>query len=445
MQTPEEVFKSYDIRGTLDQLSEELAYLVGAGLVHLTGAKTIVVGQDMRDSSPEFAAAAIRGIISQGANAVDIGQCTTTMYNFATSNYPEHQAGLMITASHNPAEYNGFKMADSTGLPISGQAMKEVVLGKEYTAVDQPGSVKKCDVSQDYLNRLFELAKMPSLQGMKVVVDAGNGMSGLILPKIFERLDCEMVSMYFEPDGTFPNHEANPAKEDTLLDLKAKIQEVKADLGAAFDGDGDRVGFVDEQGNSIRGDILLGLLATEYLASHPGGKVTNSPNMSWVPRDAVLKTGGEVVQSPVGRTHVIKKMRDTDAVLGGEVSCHFFFKEFNALESSEFAMLLIMKIMAEKGQSLSEIIAPFMKYFGSGEINFKVEDKQGLINQLEEKYRPDSKSFSDLDGIRIEFEDWWFNVRASNTEPLIRLNMEAKTLELLESKKQEIINIIQSV
>ncbi|MFH1142786.1 MAG: phosphomannomutase/phosphoglucomutase, partial [Candidatus Uhrbacteria bacterium] len=382
MQISEEVFKSYDIRSTLDQLSDELAFLVGAGLVHLTEAKIIVVGQDMRDSSPRLATAAIQGIISQGSKVVDIGMCTTTMFNFAVSNYAEHQAGLMITASHNPAEYNGFKMADATGLPLSGQAMKEVVIGKEYPAVDLLGSVEQRDVSQDYINRLFELLQMPSLQGMKVVVDAGNGMGGLLLPKIFERLDCQMIPMYFEPDGTFPNHEANPAKEETLVDLQNKIKEVGADIGAAFDGDGDRVGFVDQQGKNIRGDILLGLLATEYLASHPGGKVTNSPNMSWIPRDAVLAAGGEVVNSPVGRTHVIKKMRETGAVLGGEVSCHFFFKEFQALESSEFAMLLILKMMAEQKKPLSEIIAPYLKYFGSGEINFKVEDKQGLINQF---------------------------------------------------------------
>lgn len=213
----------------------------------------------------------------------------------------------------------------------------------------------------------------------------------------------------------------------------------------AFDGDGDRVGFVDEKGDYIRGDIILALLADEYLKSHPGGKVTNSPNMSWVPRDSVLEAGGQVVQSPVGRTHVIHKMRQAGAVLGGEISCHFFFDQFDSLESSEFAMLLIMKMMAEQEKPLSEIIAPYMKYHGSGELNFEIEDKQGLINYLEEMYRPKAKSFSDLDGIRVEFEDWWFNVRASNTEPLIRLNLEAKTPAMLEEKKQEIINIITSV
>jgi phosphomannomutase len=370
MDIPEGVFKSYDIRATLDQLSEELAEKVGAAIVCLTGAKTVVVGQDMRDSSPEFAAAAIKGIVSQGAKAVDIGQCTTTMYNFAVSNYPEHQAGLMITASHNPAEYNGIKMAEASGLPISGQVMKDMVIGKEYPTVDDLGVVEERDISSDYLERLLELADLPSLSEIKVVVDAGNGMSGVFLPKLFECLDCQMTPMYFEPDGTFPNHEANPIKEDTLVDLKAKMVEVGASIGAAFDGDGDRVGFVDEKGNMIRGDILLALLATEYLKDHPGGKVTNSPNMSWVPRDSILEAGGQVVHSPVGRTHVINKMRETGAVLGGEISCHFFFNEFHSLESSEYTMLLIMKMMAEQKKPLSEIIAPYIKYSGSGEINF---------------------------------------------------------------------------
>ncbi len=444
MQIDPSIFKSYDIRATMDKLSPKLAEKIGAALVHMTGAESIAVGHDMRKTSPELAQGAIRGITSQGAKAIDIGMCTTTMYNFAATNYNDIDAAVMVTASHNPAEYNGMKMYDIEGFPISGKAMMEAVIKRQYPAKDVFGEVEKRDVSDDYLNKMFDLAKVPSLRGLKVVIDAGNGMSGAILPKIFERLDCEMVPLYFDPDGTFPNHEADPIKEENLVDLKRKMQEVGADLGVGFDGDGDRVVFVDEKLNTVRGDIMLAMLATEYLRNHPGGKVYTAVNQSWITQEAIKEAGGEPVMNKVGRTHAIKWMKEEGGVLGGEVSCHFFFKEFHDLESSEFALLLIMKMIAEEEKPFSQIMAPYMKYVSSGEINFEVQDKQGTIKRLEEKYRPQAKKFIDIDGIRLEFDDWWFNIRASNTEPLIRLTLEAKTEELMEEKKKELTNIIQS-
>jgi len=349
----------------------------------------------------------------------------------------------MITASHNPAEYNGIKMANSDGLPISGKAIKDAVIGKDYPAVENVGEVEKRDIMDDYLDKVFKLADMPSLKGMKVVVDAGNGMSGIILPKIFERLDAEFHTLYMEPDGNFPNHEANPIKDETLEDLKAKMKEVGADLGAAFDGDGDRVGFVDDKLNTVRGDILLAMLTTEYLKSHPGGKVYTAVNQSWAVRDAAKAAGGEAVMDKVGRTHAIQWIKDNDAVLGGEVSSHFFFKEFNDLESSEFVFLLMMKMIAEGGQSFSEIMAPYMNYVSSGENNFEVEDKEGTIKRLVDTYRAEANNIIDIDGVRLEFDDWWFNIRMSSTEPLIRLTLEAKTKEMMEEKKQALIDIIK--
>lgn len=442
MNIDQSIFKSYDIRATMDKLSPSLAEKVGAALVAMTGATTVAVGHDMRESSPDLAAGAIKGITSQGAKAVDIGMCTTTMYNFAVSDYEDIEAAMMITASHNPAEYNGIKMADSTGFPISGQTIKELVVGKDYPAVPEPGEVEKRDVTQAYLDKVFKLVDPPSLKGMKVVVDAGNGMSGLLLPKMFERLDAEFHSLYLEPDGNFPNHEANPVKEETLVDLKAKMSEVGADLGAAFDGDGDRVGFVDENLNTIRGDIMLAMLATEYLKEHPGGKVYTAVNQSWAVRDAVEAAGGEVVMNKVGRTNAIKWMKEAGGVLGGEVSSHFFFKEFNDLESSEFVFLMIMKMIAESGKSFSEIMKPYLSYASGGENNFKVADPQVTIAKLVSAYEANALSKVDIDGVRLEFADWWFNVRASSTEPLIRLTLEAKNPELLDQKKQELINLI---
>ncbi|MBU0531435.1 MAG: phosphomannomutase/phosphoglucomutase [Candidatus Uhrbacteria bacterium] len=436
------IFKSYSIIGTMDKLSVELAEKVGAAVVHVTGAKTVAVGRDMRLSSPELAAGVIRGITNQGAKAVDIGMCTTTMYSFAVSDYDDIEASVMITASHNPAEYNGIKMNDSTGFPLSGESMKDAVMEKEYPAVAEVGEVERREIMDDYLKKVFDLAKVPSLKGMKVAVDAGNGMSGITLVKMFERMDAEFYPLYLEPDGNFPNHEANPVKEETLTDLKNKIREIGADFGAAFDGDGDRIGFVDDQGETVRGDILLAMLATEYLKDHPGGKVYTAVNQSWIVRDAVEAAGGKVVMNKVGRTHAVKWMKSEGGVLGGEVSGHFFFKEFNDLESSEFVFLMVLKMVAEQGKPFSEIMAPYRKYIGSGEINFEVEDKQGTIQKLEDKFKPESNKFIDIDGIRLEFDDWWFNVRASNTEPLIRLTVEAKTQELLDTKTQELTELI---
>ncbi len=442
MQIDPSIFKSYDIRATMDKLSPELAEKVGAALVVMTRAKTVAVGRDMRETSPELAKGAIRGITSQGAKAVDIGMCTTTMYNFAATNYDDVDAALMVTASHNPAEYNGIKMYNTEGFPVSGKVIKDLVLDKEYPLVDEVGEVEQRDVTEDYLNKMFDLAEMPSLSGMKVVIDAANGMSGIILPQIFSKLDAEVMEMYYEPDGTFPNHEADPIKEENLVDLKAKMQEVGATLGISYDGDGDRVVFVDDQLNTIRGDVLLAMLASEYLKDHPGGKVYTAVNQSWIVRDAVKEAGGETVMGKVGRTHAIAWMKEAGGVLGGEVSGHFFFKEFHYLESSEFVMLLIMKMIAEQGKSFSEIMAPYRKYISSGELNFEVDDKQGTIKKLKDKFKPEAKELIDIDGIRIEFNDWWFNVRASNTEPLIRLTIEAKTPGLLNEKKQELTDLI---
>jgi len=436
------VFKSYDIRATMDKLSPELAEKVGAALVAMTGAKTVAVGRDMRETSPELAEGAIRGITSQGAKAVDIGMCTTTMYNFASTNYDDIDVAMMITASHNPAEYNGMKMYDMEGFPISGKVIKDLVMDKEYPAVEQLGEVEQRDVTDDYLKKMFDLAEMPSLAGMKVVIDAANGMSGIILPKVFEKLDAEVVEMYYEPDGTFPNHEADPIKDENLVDLKAKKKEVGAAPGISYDGDGDRVVFVDDKFNTIRGDVLLAMLATEYLKDHPGGKVYTAVNQSWIVRDAAKEAGGEAVMDKVGRTNAIRWMKENNGVLGGEVSCHFFFKEFHYLESSEYTMLLILKMIAEQGKPFSEMMAPYRTYISSGEINFEVEDKQGTIKKLEDKFKPESTSFTNIDGIRLEFEDWWFNVRASNTEPLIRLTIEAKAQELLDEKKKELTDLI---
>ncbi|MBU1705714.1 phosphomannomutase/phosphoglucomutase [Patescibacteria group bacterium] len=447
MEFPEEIFRSYDIRGTVDQLSPELAYRVGQAMVKMTGAKKVVVGYDMRATSPELAQKAIEGITSMGANVVNIGQATTPLLNFALSYYPDHEAGLMVTASHNPAEYNGFKMMRGDAMPISGKEVQKLIkeeeVGEEVGRVK--GEVTTKEVVDEYLDYVVKKAAAPDLKGMKVVIDAGNGMSEVVLPKLFARLACEMIPMYFEPDGTFPNHEANPIKLETLTDLKKKVLAEKADLGIALDGDGDRVIFVDEKGDHINGDVMLAILADSRLKGNPERPVVWSANASWAVRDAIEANRGLSIMEKVGRTNIIKRVKKEAAVIGGEVSAHYFYPEFSGLESTDFTILLVLKLLKKSGGPMSELVKPFAKYVISGEINFAVKDKEAAIESLGKKYKGQALEISTLDGIRSEFKDWWFNIRPSNTEPLIRLNLEAKSQELMATKRDEIAAFIKSL
>lgn len=457
MRFPADIFRSYDVRGTTDQLSPELAFAIGAATVKLTGAKRLVVGRDMRPTSPVFASEVARGAMAMGAEVVDIGMCTTPMFNFAVSNWDEHEAGVMVTASHNPPEYNGFKMSHGNAMPIGGEEiLKEIEADKasggqglrSAPAAFMPEaftpSVIHLDVSEPYLDRLFALAKMPKLDGMKVAVDAGNGMAGVILPKIFDRLDAKLTALYFDPDGTFPNHEANPIKLDTLADLIATVKREGAALGVAFDGDADRIGFVDENGEPVGGDQMLALLAALRLKEHPGRAVVWSPNASWAVRDAILEHGGVSVWEKVGRTNIIKRVQKEGAAIGGEVSAHYFYPEFGGMESSEFTMLLVLKALCESGKALSELIAPYRKYARSPEMNFEVKDKEAVMKALEAKFGKDATMVDRLDGLRIESEDGWFSVRKSNTEPLIRVNAEATSPERLAALTADIAQIIKN-
>lgn len=443
MNFPQEIFRSYDIRGTLDQLSPELAYQVGQAIVQMTGADKVVVGRDMRASSPEFSQKVLEGVISMGAKGVDIGRCTTPMLSFALSNYDEHEAGVMVTASHNPSEYNGFKLTRGDAMPISGKEAKKAIEVLEVLEVEQ-GQIEEKDITDAYLDYVLQKAVPGDLSGLKVVIDAGNGMGGPVMTKLFAKLDCEMLPMYFEPDGNFPNHEANPIKFETLNDLKNQMKEENADLGIALDGDSDRVIFVDEKGEHINGDIMLAILADLRLKKHKGRAVVWSPNASWAIRDAVTQNGGESIMEKVGRTNIIKKVKQTEAIIGGEVSAHYFYPEFGCLESTDFTILLILKMLKKFAGPMSGLVEPFKKYSVSGEINFKVKDKEMAIKALQAKYEPEAKEINNLDGVRVEFEDWWFNIRQSNTEPLIRLNLEAKSENLMKRKRDEISDFIKS-
>jgi len=440
------IFKAYDIRGIYPKdLNEEVAYLVGRAVVVLTGAKTVVVGYDARFSSDSLVSAVMKGVTEQGANAVNIGLATTPMLNFAVAEYREHEAGIMVTASHNPKEYNGLKLCYENALPIgenTGMAdLKKLVMEGKFSSAPA-GKIIKKEILDAYVKKVLSLVDLEKIKPLKIVVDTGNAVGAIPLPEIFKKLPCKFIPLYFELDGNFPNHEANPLKEETLVDLKKKVLEEGADLGVAIDGDADRIGFVDEKGETVRADLILTLIAKKLLEEKPGELILYDVRSSRVVREEVESAGGRAEMCRVGHALIKKQMLDNGALLGGEFSSHFYYRDFYKVESGDLTMLKLLEIISQSEKSFSEIVAPLLRYYHSGEINFEVSDKAGKMKELEDKYADGAKEISHLDGIRLDFTDWWFNVRPSNTEPLLRLNLEAKTKELMEQKKKELTEII---
>lgn len=442
MPIPQHIFRSYNIRGLLSEVTPEVAQKAAHALIAITGAKKVVVGRDMRQTSPELAEAAIAFFLKQGVDVLDIGMCTSSMYNFAVTSRSDVGAGFMVTASHNPAEYNGIKMAHPDGLPIAGTEV--LARANDVLAVPEAkGKREGYDVLGQYLEQCLSLAKTPNVRGAKVVIDYGNGMGALSIRPLCEKLGIDLVELYPEPDARFPNHEANPAKEETLADLKKKVLEVGAVFGVAIDGDADRIAFVDNEGIAVQGDLTLALMASDRLAEHPGGKILYSINASWAIDDAVTAAGGEPVPCPVGNTKIIKIMQDKKGILGGEVSSHFFFPEFHNLEAIDFAFLVVLGIWKRSGKTFADLVRSLRKYFNSQEMNYEVEDKDGAIAALQNVYEGQATKCISIDGLRYEFDrDWWILVRKSNTEPLIRVTIEAKSAELLEEKRGEVITLL---
>lgn len=439
MPIPSHIFRSYNIRGLLHEVTPEVAQKAAQALLAITGAKKVVVGRDMRQTSPELAEAAISFFVSAGVDVEDIGMCTSSMYNFAITSRDNIGAGLMVTASHNPAEYNGIKMGHPTGLPIAGT---EVLahMDTPLLPAQKEGTRTSFDVLSPYLEACLERAGIKDVQDTKLVIDYGNGMGAQSVRPLCEKLGLNIIELYAEPDARFPNHEANPAKEETLTDLKKKVTDVGADFGVALDGDADRIAFIDNEGNSVPGDLTLALMAGDRLHKTPGGKVLYSINASWAIEDAVTAAGGTPVPCPVGNTKIIKMMGDQQGVLGGEVSSHFFFPEFHNLESVDYAFLTVLNIWKQSGKTFADLVRPLRKYFNSQEMNYEVENKDGAIAALKEIYESSATKCITIDGLRFEFDrDWWMLVRKSNTEPLIRVTIEAKSAELLEEKKKEIL------
>ncbi len=440
------IFKAYDIRGLVRKdFDDAFCEALGRAFVVHTGAKVVVAGRDMRGSSPGYFAALTRGILKQGADVVDIGMVSTPMFYYAAAEYDLHDAGIMVTASHNPAEYNGFKMVHGDAMPIgkgSGmEALKALVEKNEFPDAPE-GTLIETDITEEYLGRLFELVPAESVKKLTVAVDAGNGMGGVILPEIFKRLDVKVHPLFWEPDGTFPNHEANPLKTETLKDLQAKIRETRADVGIALDGDADRIGLVDEKGVVVSASEIIAMLAHVLLPGHAGEVATYNVSCGRVAPEEIKASGGVPLMTPTGHALIKHIVREKDAVFGGELSGHFYFRDFGGVENTDYAMLLVLQLLSRQEKTLSELVAPFRRYVHSGEINFKVSDAQAKMAAIRGRLEPEAATVTEIDGLRFDFSDWWCSIRASNTEPLLRLNVEAATENLMERKKQELVSLI---
>lgn len=440
------IFKAYDVRGTYpDQINEKNFRQIAMAAVAALQAKTIVLGHDMRVSSPALHDAVAAGLAAAGATVIDIGMASTPMLYFATS-HCKADAGIQITASHNPGQYNGLKFCRADAVPVAYGTGLELIEQKflapeDLTPAPVAGEIKKLDVHKEYVAQLSKYTG--EIAPLTVVVDAGNGVMGRFLPKLFEKLPCELIPLYFEPDGTFPHHEANPLKPENMQDLIAKVKETHADLGIAFDGDGDRSMYVDETGAIVPCDVVTALLAGEFLRHEPGATIVYDLRSSRVTPEEIARLGGKPLISRVGHSFIKKLMRDTGAVFAGELSGHFYFRELHYTDNAEMAMLAMFGVISREKKKLSELVAPLRKYSATGEINFAISDPKARIAEIKEHYAAaPGAEVLEIDGLSVNFPDWWFNLRPSNTEPVLRLNLEGDTEELRDAKKAEVVALI---
>jgi phosphomannomutase len=440
------IFKAYDIRGLVPgELDAALAKKIGNAFARLLKAKRLVVGRDMRVHSPEIAGAVIEGIRDAGADVLAIGLAETPMAYWAIGSQP-CDGGLNVTASHNPGQYNGMKLCMSGARPISaanGILDIERMCQEPYPApVKQRGKLESADLLQDYAAHVASFAALQS--PVVIAIDAANGMAGHTLPKVLELLpQVAAHTLFMEPDGTFPNHEANPLKEENLDPVRALVKKSKAQIGVSFDGDADRCCFVDETGRTVGNDLMTALLAREVLRKHPGAPIVYDLRSSWVVKEEIARCGGRPIRDRVGHSFIKATMRAQGAVFGGELSGHFYFAENYTCDSGLLAMVSALNLISGTKRPFSQLVSGLRRYHATGEINFRVADKDAAIAALKQKYK-DGKQ-DELDGITVEYGDlgdrewWWFNVRASNTEPLLRLNLEASTPESCARRKAEIV------
>lgn len=447
-----QIVKAYDVRGVVpDQWDEALAELFGAAFAQVTDADAIVIGHDMRPSSPGLSRAFARGAAARGADVTEIGLCSTDELYYASGALG--LPGAMFTASHNPAQYNGIKMCKAGAAPIgqdTGLAeIRQLVEEWSENGAPEPaaktGSVAQRDVLGDYTEHLRNLVDLSAVRRLKVVVDAGNGMGGHTVPTVFEGLPIELDPMYFELDGTFPNHEANPLDPKNIVDLQARVRETGADLGLAFDGDADRCFVVDENGDPVSPSAITALVASRELAKHPGGTVIHNCITSWSVPEVVKESGGTAVRTRVGHSFIKAEMARTGAIFGGEHSAHYYFRDFWNADTGMLAALHVLAALGGQDGPLSGLVEQYDRYAASGEINSTVEDQAGRLAAIKEAYAGrGGVELDELDGLTVTAPDWWFNLRASNTEPLLRLNVEARDAGTVARVRDEVLAVVRA-
>jgi phosphomannomutase len=445
-----DVFKAYDIRGVYGtEITEDLFHQLGRAFIAYLGPGRYAIGRDMRLSSPSLTKAFIEGALLQGGTLVDYGLISTDQMYFAVA-ADKLDGGAQITASHNPGKYNGCKMVRKEAFPLSGEAgikeMKEMILAGSIPAAPKtPGSISTAQLMDRYIEHVFSFVDEQAIKPFNVVLDAGSGVAGLIAPRLFDRLPCKTTRLCFELDGTFKKHEANPLIEENRRDITAEVIRQKADIGIAWDGDADRCFFIDGTGEFIAGDFITALLAEAFLMRQPGQTIVYDVRASYAVKDTVAKYQGKALMNRVGHAFIKQRMREENGVFGGEVTGHYYFRDNFYCDNGFIPALMILEMMSKKGKTLHELLQPLReKYFISGEINTKVADMgvaDKKIAELEKIYAAGHPY--ELDGISAEFPDWHFNVRKSNTEPLIRLNLEGLTQEIMEKKRDEVLGIIR--
>lgn len=435
------IFKSYDIRGIYpEELNEEAAFDIARSFLKFTGAKNIVVGQDTRVSSPALFKAITEGVTAQGGKIYDIGTCPTECLYFSVGNY-DYDAGIMITASHNPREYNGFKMLRKNGANLEMVRGKDLLLEITLDSFGKDGktNVEKKDIWKDYLNHIFNFIDLSEIVPLKIVVDASNGVAGMVIDKIKDKLPVEIIPLNFEPNGNFPNHSPNPLEKGSSDKVSQIIKEKKADLGVMFDGDADRLFLVDENGQMVPADAVLLLLAKYFLEKNPSMAVSYNAICSKVVPELIRKWGGVPIRTQVGFVNVREGIMQNNGIIGGEVSGHYCFKDNYYMDSGMIAFLSLLPIISKDGRKVSEIIKGIFPYFKADD-NFTVKDKEEILEKVKKEYSDGKQDF--LDGLTVEYQNWWFNLRPSNTEPLLRLTIEAETKELLEEKLREMKKVL---
>lgn len=442
-----DIFKAYDIRGTTpDQVNGEAAYAIGAALATYLKPKTVAVGRDMRASSDELADGLIRGLNDSGVDVVDLSLCSTDGLYYAVGKFG-YDGGIMITASHNPKEYNGFKICRQMAEPLSGQQgldqmLQSIQADTFLTKSASQGVTVRKDISDDYSEHCLSFIDISKVKPYNIVIDAGNGMAGLTLPPVLEKLPIKITPLFFELDGTFPNHPASPIEPENLVDLQKSIKETGADFGVAFDGDADRMFLVDKFGKPLGGDMVTALVSKSLLASNPGDTILYNLICSKAVPELVERAGGKPVRTRVGHALIKPLMKKHNAIFGGEHSGHFYFRDFWFADSGLIAFLVCLELISTEGAPLHEMVKSVDPYFRSGEVNSRVDSIDATISRVKEAFA--SGQQDDMDGLTVTFDDFWFNLRPSNTEPLLRLNVEANSEELLKTRTDEILSIIKN-